>query len=172
MAAYGVSFLISLAKKHTKKIMTELALWAYTLFLVTGILTNHPYEYAYYNVLAGNHIERVYELDYWNMSFKQAYEILLRNPADENITIGTISNPSRWGLEAQLYAIRGKSRMKISLCNDWQNAQYLIINPMYAYMYGLDDYDWVKQNYRLVDTISSYGNVICEIYQKQVHNQN
>lgn len=166
ITAYGISFLLNLAKKHKNKVLTGPALWTYIFLLVVGILANHPYEYAYYNLFAGAQIESVYELDYWDMSFKQAYEIVLKDSANANVTIGTISNPSRWGLEAQLYAIRGKYRMRITLCDNWQDAQYLIINPMYAYMYGQDDYDWVSRNYRLVDTISSYGNIICEVYQK------
>lgn len=56
--------------------------------------------------------------------------------------------------------------MRVVLCENWQDAQYLIVNPTYAYMYGIGDYNWIKENYILMDSVCSYGNVICEIYQK------
>ena len=117
-------------------------------------------------------MENFYELDYWDMSFKQAYEVVLKyssdgnNSSDGNVTIGTLSNPAFWGLEAQLCAVRGEDRMRIVLCDDWQNAQYLIINPMYAYMYDNDEYVWVKEHYELTDSLVSYGSIICEVYCK------
>lgn len=166
MAAYGIFFCINMIRMHSRLRWVRPVLWGYVLLLAGGILINHPYEYGYYNFLAGRQIENTYELDYWDMSFKQAYEVILNDIPEGNVTVGTISNPSLWGLEAQLYAIRGKNRMRITLCSDWRDAEYLIINPMYAYMYGSGDYAWVKENYRQVDTLTSYGNVICEIYRR------
>lgn len=166
MAAYGVFSLINTAKTSRRRTGMEWMLGAYILLLAGGILINHPYEYAYYNSFAGHAVENTYELDYWDMSFKQAYEIVLEDADEENILVGTISTPSLWGLNTQLYAIRERHRMRIVVCEDWREAHYLIVNPMYAYMYGRDDYDWVRQNYHLADTISSYGNTICEIYRK------
>lgn len=172
MTAYGISFLLNAAEKHRGGVPVRLVLGAYALWLAAGILINHPYEYAYYNFLAGGHVENFYELDYWDMSFKQAYEVVLKyssdgnNSPDGNVTIGTLSNPAFWGLEAQLCAVRGEDRMRIVLCDDWQNAQYLIINPMYAYMYDNDEYVWVKEHYELTDSLVSYGSIICEVYCK------
>ncbi len=166
MMAYGIFFLLDMAQKYKKEKWAERALGVYVLILAVGIGVNHPYEYAYYNTFAGHQIEDVYELDYWNMSYKQAYMIILKDTPKDNVSIGTITNPSRWGLDAQLYAIRGKYRMRITLCENWKDAQYLIINPTYAYLYDQEDYEWIRQNYSLLDTISSYGNTICEIYQK------
>lgn len=166
MMAYGIFFLLDLLGKYKKEKWAKRTLGAYVLLLAMGVFVNHPYQYAYYNFFAGRQIETVYELDYWDMSFKQAYEIILRDSMKSSISIGTITNPSRWGLDAQLYAIRGKYRMRIHLCDNWREAEYLIINPMYTYMYGQEDYEWIQQNYRLLDTISSYGNSICEIYRK------
>lgn len=166
MMAYGIFFLLDMSGRYKREKRVKQILGAYVLLLAVGIFVNHPYQYAYYNLFAGHSIENVYELDYWDMSFKQAYEIILRDSAKSGVSVGTITNPSRWGLDAQLYAIRGKHRMRIRLCDNWKDAEYLIINPMYAYMYGQEDYDQIRQNYKLLDAISSYGNVICEIYRR------
>lgn len=166
LLAQGVSVLMEKAAIYNRGKMAAAVFGIYVVFLAGGILINHPYEYAYYNFLAGKDIENTYELDYWDMSFKQAYKFVLKQTDNENIQIGTVSNPAYWGLESQLYAVRGKQRMRITLCDDWRDAQYLIINPMYAYMYGEDDYEYIIQNYVLLDSIEAYGNTICEIYRK------
>lgn len=164
--SYAVSFLMRMAERYKKTFWADFALTAYLLLLAGGIAVNYPHEYAYYNFLAGRGIESRYELDYWDMSFKQAYGMILKSTDEEIVKIGTVSNPSFWGLEEQLYALQSEQQKRIVLCERWQDAQYLIINPMYMYLYGPDDYGRIKQNYRLAGSIRSYGSVICEIYQK------
>ncbi len=165
-AAWGIDWLIrSAAAKEKRKGMTFI-LGGYCALLAAGVVLMHPYEYAFYNVLAGREVAEDYELDYWDMSFKQAYEKILRADNREQIGIGTITNPAKWGLEEQLLAIRGRNRMRITLCEDWQEADYLIINPTYANMYAAQDYEQIRMNYQVTEQIRSYGNVICEIYQK------
>jgi hypothetical protein len=161
-AACGIDHLLGLFKK--KKTTVQIVLCGYAMILFIGILINHPYEYSFYNVLAGNDIETVYELDYWDMSFKQAYEYLLDESVEETFTVATISNPGKWGLENQYFAVRGRTRNRILFCENWQDADYLIINPTYAYMYSVSEYEYVKSEYKLIESIDSYGNTICEIY--------
>lgn len=171
LVAQGISWLLNKLKSPKIKKWLIVILSTYVFFLATGIVIAYPYEYAYYNVLAGKNVEERYELDYWDMSFKQAYEKILPNPDEKNsinekIRIGTISNPAYWGLEEQLKAIRGKQSMYVELCADFKDAEYIIINPTYALMYNPSDYTYIKENYILKHSITSYGNVICEIYHK------
>ncbi|MCI9141741.1 MAG: hypothetical protein HFH87_03845 [Lachnospiraceae bacterium] len=170
-AAQGISWLLDRFESSGLQKYLIIALGTYVFVLTAGIAIAYPHEYAYYNILAGKNVMERYELDYWDMAFKQAYEIILPGPDEvetpnEKISIGTISNPAYWGLEEQLTAIRGKRRMYVELCADFREAEYLIINPTYAFMYGNSDYEYVKENYVLTNSITSYGNVICEIYHK------
>lgn len=48
-----------------------------------------------------------------------------------------------------------------------QQAEYLIINTTYAFMYSQVEYQQVKKEYSIVKQITSYGNTICEIYKKK-----
>lgn len=51
------------------------------------IILNHPFQFAYFNFLAGN---RSFEVDYWGLSYKQAYEFILRDSIKkENILVKT-----------------------------------------------------------------------------------
>lgn len=113
-----------------------------------------------------------YELDYWDMSFKEAYEKILPKPGadslpEERLKVGPLSNPAYMGLTAHFNAIRGKQQMWVEICYDFKEAQYLVINPTYALMYTVPEYEYVKENYILEYSIMSYGNVICEIYRRK-----
>lgn len=163
MSSCGIDLI---SRLFAKKKITEFVLWGYAAVLFIGILINHPYEYSFYNVFAGKDIETVYELDYWDMSFKQAYEFLLNESDGETFTVATISNPGKWGLENQFFSVRGKVRNRILFSDKWQDADYLIINPTYAYMYSNSEYEYIKSEYELIKEIDSYGNTICEIYKR------
>lgn len=171
LVAQGVSCLLKKFKSHGREKWLVTLLGLYVFILAMGILAAYPHEYAYYNSLAGEKVEENYELDYWDMSFKHAYEWILQDHegdhiSNEKIKIGTISTPAYWGLEAQQKAIRGKQNMLINLCDNFIDAEYVIVNPTYALMYGISDYEYVRENYILKYQIVSYGNVICEIYHK------
>ena len=176
LAAQGISWLSGKFRSRKGRRWLASLLGVYVFLLAAGIAASYPHEYAYYNILAGKNVGERYELDYWDMSFKQAYERILQNPDGEpapggRVKIGAISTPAYWGLEAQRNAIRGKLNMLIDLCDDYRDAEYVIVNPTYALMYGASDYEYVKKNYILKDTITSYGNVICEIYQTETREQ-
>lgn len=171
LTAQGISWLQDKFKKRNLQKWLSAFLSVYVLILAVGIAMSYPHEYAYYNIFAGKNVVERYELDYWDMSFKEAYEKILPEPdakefPAERIKIGTISNPAYMGLTAQFNAIRGKQQMWVEICYDYKEAQYLIINPTYALMYGASDYEYVQESYILQDSITSYGNVICEIYSK------
>lgn len=165
-AGYGAWRLWQLIKEGKPQKGLEAAAACYVGILALGIAVNYPQEHSFYNVLAGTDIEEKYELDYWDMSVKQALEIIVKDTDAEQIQIGALNLPTMWGLEENMLAIRGKSRMRIVLSEEWQQADYVIINTTYAHMYSGDGYAQVRAEYELIESISSYGNTICEIYKK------
>ena len=71
LAAVGVVLSGGILAKFWQKV----SVWV----LVLGVLVNsvqvfwlHPYEYTYFNVLAGVHPERRFEGDYWSVSYRSA----------------------------------------------------------------------------------------------------
>ena len=76
--AVGIEFLLGLAKPAGVKALIAVLI----LFPgVAGIVTSHPYEYAYYNFVTTSNspIFRRYETDYWATSFKQVSAFLNEN---------------------------------------------------------------------------------------------
>lgn len=131
--------------------------------LVVGIACNHPQEHSFYNVLAGDNISERFELDYWDLSVKQAYDAILKEEKGK-VTVGVLNLPTLWGLEENLSVLPKSEQEQLVIAEDWREAEYLIINTTYAFMYSEEDYQNVKENYLPIDSISSYGNVICEVY--------
>lgn len=165
-AGYGAWRLWQLARGEKIKKLLGIAAKCYVGILILGIAVNYPQEHSFYNFLAGKNIEEKYELDYWDLSVKQALEVIVKDTDTEQIQIGALNSPTIWGLEQNMLAIRGKSRMRMMIAEDWQEADYLIINTTYAHMYSADQYDTVKENYQLIESFTSYGNTICEIYKR------
>ncbi|MCD7835085.1 MAG: hypothetical protein LUG83_00180 [Lachnospiraceae bacterium] len=160
---YGIQTLIRLFRN---KRLLKLSGAAYLIFLAVGIAFNYPQNYSYYNMLAGSNVSERFELDYWDLSTKQAYEIILKDTDDELITVGAFNNPTLWGLEENMQAIRGTKRMRLQIADDWHEADYVIVNTTYAYMYSQEEAELVRSTYELLSSIISYGNTVCEIYKK------
>lgn len=138
----------------------------YLASLAVGICLNFPQEHSYYNILAGSNVPERYELDYWDLSVKQAYESVLRQAGGKPATVGALNLPTRWGLNGNLRILPKRDRGMISLAEQWEDAEYVIVNTTYAYMYSGESYDWLKAHYGRTDSFASYGNVICEVYRR------
>jgi hypothetical protein len=169
-AGYGAnSIRILSAERGMKRKVNYIATVAgilYITVLAAGIAVNYPQEHSFYNVLAGRDVVHNYELDYWDMSVKQALEKVAKDSAEADITVGALNNPTAWGIEQNMTAIRGKYRMHLTFSDDWQEADYIIVNTTYAVMYSNDAYETVVANYERIQQITSYGNIVCEVYKR------
>jgi hypothetical protein len=70
---------------------------------IVGIIRLHPYEYTYYNSLAGptEAINGKYELDYWCTSYREAMDFVnsAGSSGDEVLVLGPISNAQTFARE-------------------------------------------------------------------------
>ncbi len=90
--------------------------------LISGV-SLHPYEYVYYNSLAGN-IAGHYETDYWATSFREAAGYINSNaPKNAVVSIGP------WGLIQDLM----RQDIKIDRSNVSANSDYVIIFTRWEY---------------------------------------
>ena len=81
------------------------------------MIKNHPHQNVYFNFLAGKNIEKKFELDYWGLSNKQAYEYILKNDSDDKILIGTASS-NHLRNSKKILTIDERKRISISENND------------------------------------------------------
>jgi len=168
MGGVGLWWLYQLTRK-TKILKATFALAAASVFVFQGgsILINHPYEYAYYNVLAGN-VEGQYELDYWTLSSYNALQKLATSTTrNQNMPIifsttemdfTSIDYPLQNNYDALPKELRDKMEYE-SLSED---APYLIYNT--SYLSGNEP--TAPAGYTELFSIVGYNRVLTVVYEK------
>lgn len=140
----------------------------YIASLAIGIVVNYPYEYCYYNALAGDHVENRYELDYWEVSMKQALEFISKDAQNDNkaqVSVSALHHMEMGGLYFNYEALRSSDKSMLEILYIDTTSDYIVINSTYANIYYPEEYNELKEMFEPCKQIKSYNNVICEIYK-------
>ena len=134
------------------------------IFLVGQISFNmirsHPHQNVYFNLLIGNKAENLFELDYWGLSNKQAFEYILKTDKSSLVKIGSASSIS---LKNSKAILEYKNRERI-LITENQNADYIIDNYINWYKYKKRRHE-IPNNFEIFKEIKISGNRILSIYK-------
>lgn len=148
LAAWGFSKLL-------KKRVLAGALACCMALSAAGMVLEHPYQYAYYQPLA--QLEDGNELDYWNVSARDALETLAAKTEGE-ITIAPADLWAEDALKKALMVLPAETASRFRVTED---ARYVLSNPAYARLSGYSG-DGMQECVRL----ESYGQPIMRIYEK------
>ncbi len=91
------------------------------------IVAHHPYEYIYFNRLAGANlaaVKNLYDMDYWGLSAKPALDFILRTDPGSNIVIKGDWDPAL--INSSL--LPPDQAKRIEFTNDFDAARYFITN--------------------------------------------
>ncbi|MEO6904270.1 MAG: glycosyltransferase family 39 protein [Bacteroidia bacterium] len=138
IALFGLKSLYELAKKW--KVIFTLITAASLLQILYIMIKIHPYQYVYFNFLAGKNLAETknnFELDYYGVSSKQALEYLLTNNA--SINLYAESTPSFLNINMFPPAQREKVRY-----SHLEHADYFI-----------GQYRWHPQDYKFENEVFS-----------------
>ena len=138
ISLYGVRYVYM--QLHKKQHLIAVILILVAVFNLGTIIRLHPYQYVYFNVLAGTdmkHIKEKYELDYYGVSSKQALEYLLKNDPSLKLMICAEKTPVM--LNTQFLPIEQRNRIRFV---DLEQADYFICQ----YRFHKGDYDF-KNDY-------------------------
>ena len=165
MGALGLVWLRQLAhEKRALKIASAIAVAAVLITQAGVILAGHPYQYTYYNVLAGQ-VEGNYELDYWALSTYDALDELANSTArDQNLPLVFAkpeTPPFPYPVMDNLDALPQAERDALTYSDDVQDAPYLIYNSTYATISGLD----APEGYHKLISVRGYGRELTSIYE-------
>lgn len=137
----------------------------FTCLCFTGIwiLSNHPYEYAYFNRLARGHIEGNFEKDYWAVSQRDQL-IFLCGAVPE----GQFSVWMNDGTQSCRYLLDEASQDRILVTDNASRADYLVDRHV-----GNPDTSYFKLEhmYQPLHTIFVDGVALSTAYQR-IYNQN
>jgi len=140
----------------------------YITSLAIGIAVNDPYEYCYYNALAGNHVENRYELDYWEVSMKQVLEFISEDAQRDNkahVSVSALHHMEMGGLYFNYEALKSSDKTLLEILYIDKTSDYIVINSTYANIYYPEEYNEFRKMFEPCKQITSYDNVICEIYK-------
>lgn len=160
LAAYGLHGLYRLmaGKRMARRLLTVLLSLCMALTGV-GIVTQHPYQYAYeqplVRLLTGqDDLER----DYWNVSVLNALETLA-GQTDGEIVIAPADLWAQAGLESALYVMEPGLRERFSVAEEPDGAEYVLSNPTYTLFSGWEPSE--EQEEAVV--IRAYGRTLMRI---------
>ncbi len=97
------------------------------VYITQLMVRQHPYQYIYYNILAGRDMKVVkgrFILDYWGMAYKDALEFILKTDNRKRITYTTREGSN----EAAEYMFSEQDKERLVFVNTLEETEYLIIN--------------------------------------------
>ena len=134
LAVYGLHSIVSLLKGRCKWVAVG-AVGAQLLAMLAIVILSHPFQFVYFNVLAGSNPGEQYDLDYWNVSqAKTLMDLIDTVDSGEQISVTAADWYTGDGLE-KAYKILPESyqkRMRLIFVGYYtiaRGADYLMINP-------------------------------------------
>ena len=129
-------------------------------------VANHPYQFAYFNLLAGKDAGYRYETDYWGVSTRDAIELILEDSPDDGATaISWGTDTTRLLLINAYNVLPTDEAMRVDLVYDYSSADYIVVNSTRGIVYGTD----IPEDFYLMHTIEAYGVPLTDIYARSEH---
>jgi hypothetical protein len=123
------------------------------------MIKNFPHGHVYFNRFVANgepeELRKNWELDYWGVSYKQAYEYILQHDASAKIDIAVANPPG----EYNLLILKPEDRQRINLVEQNQNPQYFIAD----YRFHPQDYPYNPS--QVVCNIKVLNNTIMSVFK-------
>ena len=129
---------------------------------VVDMIKNHPFQNVYFNFLAGNNVEKKFEIDYWGLSNKQAFEYILENEEGKKINIGSAGPIS---LENSKKILNKEDRDRINITEN-NKADYIIDNYINWHGKYKKKRHEIPSNFEISDEITVGKIRILTIYKK------
>ncbi len=156
LAAVGLELLL----RRWPRLAAALALTC-VLFTSVQNIVNHPYQYVYFNPLAGEDVVSNYELDYWAVSTREAVRFAAENSSGE-ISMACLDDRTYHHLVYSLEYLSPEDKARITILDEGDtHANFIIQNTTYAIVRNIPP---IPEDFRLVNTIYAYGEPLVDIY--------
>lgn len=166
LAGYGIYRLYQVGQVRIKKSLLKGCAVVYVAVLAIPLIFNYSQANCYYNWLAGSHVENRYEMDYWNVSMWQGCKAVVADAKGaEQVSVSALNAATLYGVQENWNALPKEEQDKLLIVEQWESADYIIVNMTYAMMYNAEEYQYLQKEYELIRSITSYGNIVCEVYK-------
>ena len=129
-------------------------------FTGVGIATQHPYQYAYYQPLVQLRGMDYNELDYWNVSARDAL-VRLAGAYDGALTVEPADLWSEYALQRALASLPDELAGRFICLPEGGGARFVLSNPTYACFSGFAP----EADMAACITLSAYGQPIMTLYE-------
>lgn len=161
LAFYGMELLFCRWKK-----VSAFAVICFMAANTVQTVANHPYQFAYFNLLAGKDAGYRYETDYWGVSTRDAIELILEDSPDDGATaISWGTDTTRLLLINAYNILPVDEAMKVELVYDYSSTDYIVENSTRGIVYSTD----IPEGFYLMHTIEAYGVPLTDIYARSEH---
>ena len=130
-------------------------------FTGVGIATQHPYQYAYYQPLVQLRGMDYNELDYWNVSARDAL-VRLAEAYDGALTVEPADLWSEYALQRALDVLPDELAGRFVCLPEGSGARFVLSNPTYACFSGFSPGADMAE----CVTLSAYGHPIMILYER------
>ena len=126
------------------------------------MIKNHPYQFVYFNKLAGNNISEKFELDYWGVSNKNSLSYIsnIDNRKKINIFIKSVSP-----YEFSSLILKKNDRDRLIFTEDIDKADFLVTNHYYQKGNPININNKLKKDFDLVNEIKVDNLTINSVYK-------
>lgn len=182
LAVAAVRFLVRRAKGKLKLlVVAAVALQLLVCAILIGI--SHPFQYVYYNPLAGKDPAQKYEFDYWNVSQTQMLIKLADQVEGDQIYICATDWYSGDGLGKAIKVLPEAYKQRIHLCSCTvigmkTDADYLLVNRLVlqvmeaqkhqqtpAWIYSQGNLPGLLPKYPAVASLQAFGSEFMTVYK-------
>ena len=129
---------------------------------IIWMLKNHPYQYVYFNLLAGKNFNDKFDMDYWGLSNVSALKYIAEN-GDGDINVSRVGLSD---LHLSKAFLSKKYRNKLSIIDDIKTSRYIINNYRNLPVKNINKNSAIPPNYKIFYEIKIDGVPINTIYRK------
>jgi hypothetical protein len=158
LACFGLEWLMQRYPKVTVLATTAL------VAIAGGILiANHPYEFSYFNILAGTQADERYETDYWGLSSADALRVILDDAGDvDTVNVSYLDFESGTRIKWGELMLTQEEQKKINIVDETEDAKYIVENVGFQTMSNRLN---IPDDYYLLKSIDAFGNKLVNIYR-------
>ncbi len=164
-AILGFRYLLGLGKRVVTASVSGIMALQIVLVCLVIALTN-PYQFTYYNILAGTHPEDRYEMDYWGVSGKDTLiEFIDAEYKGETLAITGAESSCDSILDRAIFILPDEYADKVKFVYEMENADYVFVNYTYVNEHRNPDlYDMVSP-YEMVAEESYFSSPLAAVYK-------
>jgi hypothetical protein len=151
-----------ISRKFTSR-NTIIFISPFLIFTCLWMVTNHPFQFVYFNKFAGNNIMNNFEIDYSGTSNRSALSYIAKNDTRNEINLHIFSiSPYHWSL----LMIDAEDRKRFKFTKNIEEANFIVTNHFYQNKNPIKASQDLKKKYRLYKEFMVDGIPINSIYIK------